>query len=39
MENKIMCPICHHQANHEIYSCEICLEEDDKIGKTMEVEI
>lgn len=28
MENKIMCPICHHQANHEIYSCEICLEEE-----------
>ena len=28
MENKITCPICHHKANHKIYSSEICLEEE-----------
>lgn len=28
MKNKIMCPICHHKANHEIYYCEIGLEEE-----------
>ena len=28
MENKIMCPICHHQANHKIYTCEWGIEEE-----------
>jgi len=28
MKDQIMCPICHHQANHEIYSCEWGIEEE-----------
>lgn len=28
MKNKIMCPICHRQAEYEIYGCEWGIEEE-----------